>query len=107
MTLSELIDQLQNLQFELGENVDPVVRVAYQQSWPLEGSVANVTLLPSTDVDRDAFAEAQELVARGDEEADGFAEAQALLEDNPEELWLAVGDRSYGGSGYAPRGAWE
>ena len=105
MTLSELIDQLQNLQFELGENVDPVVRVAYQQSWPLRASLANVRLLPPDDAP-DEMDEAIALVSAGDEEADGFAEAQAMLEDNPPVLWFAAGD-CYDTSPYASKLAWE
>lgn len=48
VTLSELIEQLQDLQREIEAvhpGQDPLVKVHYQQSYPLLGSVRNVTVL--------------------------------------------------------------
>lgn len=50
MTLQELINQLLELQSELGPNEDPVVKIAQQPSWPFEYSIGDVVMteLPET-----------------------------------------------------------
>jgi hypothetical protein len=48
VTLSELIEQLQDLQREIEAihpGQDPLVKVHYQPNYPLRGSVQNVTVL--------------------------------------------------------------
>lgn len=44
MTLSELIDQLTDLQQEY-EDRDPTVMIAYQPNWPLQSAISSVTIL--------------------------------------------------------------
>lgn len=108
MTLSELIDQLTALQ-EAHEGQDPEVRIAYQPSWPLRATIANVRALAGDDApDEEELKLARELVAAGDEEADGFAAAQAMLEDHPPVTWLAASHSApWDESPYAPRSAWD
>lgn len=108
MTLSELIDQLTALQ-EAHEGQDPQVRIAYQPSWPLRSTIANVRALTGDDAPSEEEMEmARELVAAGDEEAEGFAAAQAMLEDHPPVVWLAASHSApWDESPYAPKSAWD
>jgi len=80
MTLSELIEHLEMLREEIGEEVDPPVRIAYQPSWPLRASVSNVCVIERDDDDPD--------------------------EDTT--LWIAASWSSpHDESPYAPNKAWE
>ena len=49
MTLSELIDQLSDLQQEY-EDRDPTVMIAYQPNWPLQAAISSVTILDPVEV---------------------------------------------------------
>lgn len=77
MTLSELIEQL-TLIAEQHEDHDPEVRIAYQPSWPLRASVANVRSITE------------------DEEA------------QPPVVWLTASNAApWDESPYAPKSAWD
>ena len=53
MTLSELIDQLTDLQQEY-EDRDPTVMIAYQPNWPIEVAIANIVEIdPLADFDEE------------------------------------------------------
>lgn len=59
MTLSELIQTLQDIQDDQVDGVDPEVRLASQPSWPFEWSISNVVEI--------ADPESEDLVSLQDE----------------------------------------
>jgi hypothetical protein len=77
MTLQELIDELQDLAHDLGEDTE--VRLAVQPNWPLAHEIACVG--PAMDEE-------------GDDDFDRV-------------VWIASGSHPYGASPYAPRSAWQ
>jgi hypothetical protein len=95
INLTELIDQLTELRDELGE--DAAVRVAYQQSWPLRGTIAAVT--SSMDIARTK--------AEDDEVEDVDAAVAADTEGEPKTVWIAIGPASYSENPYAPKEVWN
>lgn len=114
MNIDQLIEQLEDARDDMGGETE--VRVAYQPSWPLRGTLAAVTvpnpedrqphcddhicfLLSCTDC-KAAMAEA---VAAGYDPEDPDPE-----DGDPERrmLWLAVGSAPYDENPYAPKWAW-
>lgn len=93
INLTELIDQLTELRDELGD--DAAVRIAYQQNWPLRGTVATVT--SSMDIAR---------TKAEDDEVEDIEEAVAA-DTEPKTVWISVGPASYSESPYAPKEVWN
>jgi hypothetical protein len=86
-TLDELISELEDAREDLGGGAE--VRVAYQQSYPLRGTVACVTIPPDPDDPYPA-----------DERAPG-------QEEDGRMVWLAVGSAPYRENPYGPEWAWQ
>jgi hypothetical protein len=86
MTIDQLIEAAQEACEELGG--DAGVRIAYQQNYPLRGTLQAVTV-PESD---DPYEEG------------GMAAGQ---ENDSRMLWLAVGSVEYGENPYGPESAWN
>jgi hypothetical protein len=87
MRLSELIERLEELRDDLadgvGDEIDPVVVAAYQESFPLSGTIQGAVVLQ-------------------DDEDD-----EPVLCDGEPVVWLAIGGHPHGMSPYAPRAVFE
>lgn len=88
MTIDELISELEEARESLGGQAG--VRVAYQPSYPLRGTIARVTVPDCTDADH-LYSES-ERAAKQDEDGT-FA-------------WIAVGSAPYDENPYGPSWAW-
>lgn len=96
MSISTVRDLMEHLE---GLDQDAEIRVAYQQNYPLLGTLANVA------ADRDV----QEQVLMGEEvpvDAEMSA-VEALDEATRNIVWLAVGSAPYNENPYAPVEAWD
>lgn len=83
MTLNDLIERLQEIADDLGEEADEVeVRLAVQPRWAFEHTIAGIAL--SSDL------------RRGDDEEEAGEESTPIV-------YLAEGEQI----GYAPPGIWE
>lgn len=85
MTIDDLIAELEDARENLGGDAE--VRVAYQENYPLRGTVARVTV-PE---DEDPYDEGERAVGQ---DADGGM------------VWIAVGSAPYDENPYGPRWAW-
>jgi hypothetical protein len=85
MTIDMMIEQLEEAKEDLGGDAE--VRVAYQQSYPLRGTVSRVTVPESDD-------------PYGDNELAVGQDGDAKM------LWIAVGSAPYDENPYGPRWAW-
>ena len=85
MTIDELISELEDARAELSGSAE--VRIAYQQAYPLRGTIARVTV--------------PEPEPYGDDES---APGQ---EDDGSMLWLAAGSVSGRENPYGPAWAWN
>jgi len=88
MTIDEMIRELEDAREDLGG--DAQVRIAYQPSYPLRGTVDRITVPESADPD-DLYDEGQ----------------QAAMQDKDGTfVWIAVGSAPYDENPYGPRWAW-
>lgn len=106
MTLDELIERLGEARDDLGGQAE--VRVAYQPSWPLRGTIASVTVTGG-----DTEPHCDDHVCYVASCADCQDATQAAAEDTPGTdsddtmAWIAVGSAPYAENPYAPRWAWN
>jgi len=86
MTLSELIDQLTELQQEFPDT-DPEVIVAYQPNWPMETQITDVVAVdPLTDWDDEYGPEP----AEDDPDHDAWAQDRSLAEAKPKSVIIGT-----------------
>lgn len=86
MTLSELIDQLTDLQQEF-PNEDPEVVVAYQPTWPMETQITNIAAIdPMADWREDWGPEP----ADGDPDKEAWLADRALTEQKPKSIVIGT-----------------
>lgn len=104
MKLSELIEELEDIQSQFGEDVDPSVNIAYQPNWPLTESVGAVASSGDEDEDEDEFA--QQLM---EEEGISFSEAKEEAREyihgenkKDKEPTIYIAPSGYGGNEYLP-----
>lgn len=102
MTLSELIEQLLELQQDAGDD-NPEVRLAHQPQWPFEYSLTDVLLV---DVNEEERLEIDEFLNVGDPDDE---EARAAAHERRAELDAEPGGVVYLGEGsqlgYLPQAA--
>lgn len=89
LTIDQLIELLENAKEIAPQGGDTVVRVAYQQSYPLAGAIAAVS------------------VAEPFDEDGGDAELDMAPTSHDSKLWIGVGSMPYGENPYAPGWAWN
>lgn len=97
MTLSELIEKLEEIADQQPEGHDPEVRIAHQPSWPLEYTVGGVLSFSTKD---EAVRELNDLlrsIGPDDPDYAGYeAELEALKADTEQEdiVFLAEGTQN-------------
>ena len=84
MTIDMLIEALNDAREDMGGATE--IRIAYQPSWPLRGTIARVTV-----PEPESYYEGERAVGQGKDES---------------MLWLAVGSAPYDENPYGPRWAW-
>jgi hypothetical protein len=89
MAIDQLIEAATEARDELGGDAE--IRVAYQQNYPLRGTLQTVTVPESKDAD---YLYGEDGRASGQDEDGGF-------------WWLAVGPVEYGENPYGPEWAWN
>jgi hypothetical protein len=85
MKLSQLIERLEDLRDEFGDDADPEVVCAYQPNYPLSGTILGAVRLEEPD----------------DEESDDVREGDTNV------VWIAVGGHPHALSPYAPTAVFE
>jgi len=65
MRIAELIEQLEDLRQDLGDDVE--VRLAFQPSWPFEHSIGEIVASDPADVDEDEDEDDTTRAARDDD----------------------------------------
>lgn len=99
MTIDEMIEELEDARQEMGGDTE--IAVAYQETYPLRGTVARVTV-PEKD---DMCPGCGENRDHDEDECPGGA-FDSDSKDR-ELLWLAIGSADYRQSPYAPHWPWE
>ncbi len=101
-TLDELITELEDARNDMGGDTE--VRIAFQQNWPLRGTVDSVTI-----PDKDMCPGCGEDADHDGEECPEAPIANDKANDHSDNdmLWIAVGSAPYAESGYAPKWAWR
>jgi hypothetical protein len=104
MTLSELIDQLTELQQEFPDE-DPDVVVAYQPNWPMETQITNaVAVNPMADWEEEYGPEP----ADGDPDKEAWLADRALTEQKPKSIIVGTAwDNEYLRAGGALALGWR
>jgi hypothetical protein len=80
MKLSELVERLEELRDDFGDDADPEVVAAYQPNYPLSGTILGAVKLEEDD----------------DEESDDIGEGDTGV------VWIAIGSHPHDLSPYAP-----
>ena len=118
-TIDEMIQLLEEARDNMGG--DTPIRVAYQESYPLMGTVANVTV-PEEPDNRphcgehiffipncsECKLELEEAIAAGYDPDDPETYGGDSVEQvRRKQLWIAVGSAPYDENPYGPRWAWQ
>lgn len=112
MTLDELIEKLEDARVEF-DSGEVEVRISYQPSWPLRGTVAAVTV-PEQDTGPHCDGHIMFIKGCHDCEAEKEeAEASGYNPNDPDNidpdrkmLWIAVGSAPYSENPYGHKWAW-